>query len=69
MHDHHYDALFGVATTMHFRIVVVGALTMGLAFAIALVKNGHAQVALGFLCSFGAVGAHNAVFQLVAVLR
>ena len=67
--DHHYDAAFGVATTMHFRIVVVGAVTMCLAVGIAFVQNGYAQVALGFVCALCAVGAHNAVFQLVAVLR
>ena len=53
--DHHYDAAFGVATTMHFRIVIVGIFTIVLAYVIAAVENGAAQVALSFVISFCAV--------------
>jgi hypothetical protein len=68
-YDDSFDKSFGILKTMHFRIVVVGVLTMILAIGIALLQNGYAQVFLGLLCTFCAVAAQLAVFQLVAVLN
>lgn len=69
LYDKSFDRSFGIIPTMHFRIVVVGALTSLLAVGIAVIESGHAQVLLGFLCAFCAAGAQMAVFQLVAVLN
>jgi hypothetical protein len=69
MYDESFDRGFGIIKTMHFRIVIVGALTSILAIGIAINESGYAQVLLGFLCAFCAAGAQMAVFQIVAVLN
>ena len=68
-YDEQFDRVFGILTTMHFRIVIVGLLTSVLAICLAIFQNGYAQVILGFFCAFCAVAAQLAVFQLVAVLN
>jgi hypothetical protein len=67
-YDDAFDQGFGIARTMHFRIVIVGLLTSILAVGIAVIQDGYVQVVLGFFCAFCAIAAQVAAFQLVAAL-
>lgn len=67
-YDDAFDNKFGIAKTMYFRIIITGIVTICLAVGIVFLEGGVAQVTLGFFCSFCAVGAQLATFQLVVVL-